>query len=77
MYANRDEGLGPVNIDTQIVPDKDIYTLLFASCFRTEIIDKNRWEAKIKKEAYEDRIMKYKNDKRKTAPYELHLELWE
>ena len=75
LYSKRDDGLGPINIGTQLVLDKDIYNLLFTSCFRSEIIELNRWKAKIKQEAFEAMI-KTEKDKVEKIPKDLHLDLW-
>jgi hypothetical protein len=47
----RDNGSGPVRIGTQLKPNQDIYSLMFASHFKMSIVDKNRWKAKLAAEA--------------------------
>jgi len=46
----REDGSGPLRIGTFLQTNEDIYALLFASHFRTDVIDMNRWINKHKQD---------------------------
>jgi hypothetical protein len=48
---HRQPGQGPLRLGQPLQANEDIYALLFASCFKLEIIDLHRWEAEKNEEA--------------------------
>jgi hypothetical protein len=51
LETDREKGSGPFRINTCIVPNADIYSLLLSSQFRPEIVDKHRVKSKLRDEA--------------------------
>lgn len=59
LQCERCEGSGPFRLNRCIVPNPDIYSLLLASQFRLEIIDKHRVQSKLRQEAEDFGLRKY------------------
>lgn len=62
MSMKRENGQGPVRINTQLQPNEDIYALLFATSFKLEAIDLHRLKSKLidatKEKLYQDHLEK-------------------
>lgn len=61
IYAiyERDWGSGPIRLGTTMMPNQDIYALVFAANFRLDVIDKHRWENEKKKEQSDQAFENY------------------
>ena len=67
----RDYGSGPLRLGTVLSPNPDIYALLLAAQFKTELVDRHRWEAKMADDAIAQIVEKYEAANAKDMPEEI------
>lgn len=69
--VKRDNGSGPLRLGTILAPNPDIYSLLIAANFRTDIVDRHRWDAKMADDAIAQIVDKYAQANAKFMPDEI------
>lgn len=62
LKCERCEGSGPFRLYKCIIPNPDIYSLLLASQFRLEIVDKHRIKSRLRQEAEDFGVRNYVRD---------------